>query len=78
MKFNVISSKMTFLHTWFFGFSLSFTPRGPFRGLVIDIKFVRWMWSIILSVPPRKIRQKNNPFADLDFNFEEYIDDEED
>lgn len=78
MKFTVISSKMTFLYTWFFGFSLSFTPRGPFRGVVLDFKFVRWMWSIVLSIPPRNVRKSKNMFNNLEFDFEEYIDDEED
>lgn len=66
------------MHTWFFGFSLSFTPKGPFRGLVLDIKLIRWTWTLILSIRPRKIRQKKNVFKDLDFDFEEYIDDAED
>lgn len=66
------------MHTWFFGFSLSFTPKGPFKGIILDIKFIKWMWTIILSIRPKKIRQKNNVFKDLDFDFEEYIDDEED
>lgn len=74
MKFNVISSKIMLLYTWNFGFSLSFTPRGPFRGVVIDFRFVRWMWSIILSIPPKNIR-KRNMFNDLNFDFEEYIND---
>jgi hypothetical protein len=78
MKFTFLSSKMTFLHTWFFGFSLSFTLKGPFRGLIIDIKFVRWIWTVVLSIPPKNIRKSKNMFANLDFNFEEYIDDDED